>query len=48
MRSFFICVSTRCFIGDQNEEERCMGFVTHRGNKRKACRLFMGRPEGKR
>jgi hypothetical protein len=38
---------TRCFLGDQNEE-RCVGYVTHKGKKRKACRLFMGRPEGKR
>jgi hypothetical protein len=38
----------RCFLGDQNEEERCVGNVTQRGKKRMAYRLFMGRPEGKR
>jgi hypothetical protein len=48
MRSFFICVTIRCVLGDQNEEGRCVGYVTHRGKERKACRLFMGRPEGKR
>jgi hypothetical protein len=48
VRSFFMCVPTRCFLGDQNEEERCVGYVTRRSKKRKAFRLFMGRPEGKR
>jgi hypothetical protein len=48
MRSIFICVPTRCFLGDQNEEGRCVVYVTHKGKKRKVCRLFMGRPEGKR
>jgi hypothetical protein len=36
----------RCFLGDQNEEE--VSYVAHRGKKRKACRLFMERPVGKR
>jgi len=41
------CVPTRCFLDDQNEEERCVGYMTQGGKKRKACRLFMGRRGGK-
>jgi hypothetical protein len=48
MRNFMICVPTRYFLGDQIEEERCVGYVTHMGKKRNACRLLMGKPEVKR
>jgi hypothetical protein len=50
MRSFVTCTvhQIRIIRRIKSRRMRCAGYVARMGDKRNACRILMGKPEGKR